>query len=68
MKSGETDRDTLLKLRIQTPPAPPPVAIATASSPFATPRTSGALYLAIACGTIVLLGLAAGIALFLMQR
>jgi hypothetical protein len=70
IKSGETDPEKLSKLRVSTALASPIVVVAPAPAaqsvqPTSTPTGRG-LYVAIACGAIILLGLAAAVALFLM--
>jgi hypothetical protein len=67
IKSGDTDPEKLSRLRIQPPPAPPPISLSMTTTPATSHRSTGGLYVAVVCGAIVLLGLAAGVVLFLMQ-
>jgi hypothetical protein len=67
IKSGETDPEKLSKLRIQPTIVPPIVAVAPMPVAMRARRANGGLYLAIVCGAIILLGLAVGVVLFLMQ-
>ncbi len=67
IKSGETDAEKLSKLRIQPPPAPPAISVSITTTPAASRRAAGGMYVAMACAAIIMLGLAAGVVLFLMQ-
>jgi serine/threonine protein kinase len=67
IKSGETDRDALLKLRATPAATPPTISVTTTTQPAPAVRSANGLYLAIACGAIIVAGLAVGMALFLLQ-
>jgi serine/threonine protein kinase len=67
IKSGDTDPETLPKLRIQPPPAPPAISVSIMPSPATSRSGVSGMYVVLACGAIILLGLAAGVALFLIQ-
>jgi hypothetical protein len=67
IKSGETDAEKLSKLRIPTTVAPPIIAVTPTPTAVKVQRASGGLYVAIFCAAIIVLGLMAGVALFLMQ-
>jgi len=67
IKSGETDPEKLTKLRAPTAVAPPIITVVPATTATSAQRTKGGLYVAITCGAIIVLGLVAGVALFLMQ-
>jgi serine/threonine protein kinase len=67
IKSGETDRDALQKLRTTAAAATSAISVTTTTQPAPAARSANGLYLAIACGAIIVAGLAVGMALFLLQ-
>jgi hypothetical protein len=67
IKSGETDPEKLPKLRVSPAIAAPIVEISSGPTSAKGRSPAGRLYVAIVCGGIILLALAAGVALFVMR-